>query len=364
MARRVRKHRVVESACFGLALGFLMWFFLPVPQIPSVVRGQIPTVKSLASAFGSISDRGIPTKEARRAHVLFVGDIMLDRNVAARTNASGDPAYPFEKLPPNWFDSFDYAVANLEGVVTTQRRSPDKGNVDFLFATTTPDLLKREGIDAVSQANNHSLDQSTIGYEDSVRRLRDGGLLVFGHQVQDDEIALATTTVNGLRLAFLGYNTTDNPLDRDAAAKDIAEAKTQADKVIVFMHWGIEYQDHPDPASIELAHWLIDQGVDIVIGGHPHWSRGISSYKGHPIVWSLGNFIFDQDFSTETQNGLTVALDVSDATTSIELLPISIIQSQPALLEGEAKAKRLEYLASLSDADLRDEVRAGVISFP
>jgi hypothetical protein len=55
---------------------------------------------------------------------------------------------------------------------------------------------------------------------------------------------------------------------------------------------------------------------------------------------------------------------VSDATTSIELLPISIIQSQPALLEGEAKAKRLEYLASLSDADLRDEVRAGVISFP
>ncbi|HVM90823.1 MAG TPA: CapA family protein [Verrucomicrobiae bacterium] len=317
---------------------------------------------SLAPPFGVISGGGVPVTPAKEARVLFVGDIMLDRNVAARTKASGDPAYPFKKLPSGWFDSFDFAVANLEGVVTDQRRAPEK-TIDFMFDPSVVGLLKQEGIDAVSQANNHSLDQGSIGYADSVRRLREGGLLVFGHQVEDDAIAMATTTVNGLRLAFLGYNTTDNPLDRDAAAKDIAAAKAQADKIIVFMHWGIEYQDHPDPASIELAHWLIDQGVDIVIGGHPHWSRGISSYKGHPIVWSLGNFIFDQDFSTETQNGLTVALDLSAASTSIELMPVSIIQSQPALLEGDAKTKRLDYLANLSDPDLRDQVRAGKIGF-
>jgi poly-gamma-glutamate synthesis protein (capsule biosynthesis protein) len=361
MARRVRKHRVVESACFGLALGTLLWWFLPVPPTPlfDAFRG----LKSpLASPFGIISDRGVPVIPAKQARVLFVGDIMLERNVAARSQAAHDQAYPFRKLPDGWFKSFDYSVANLEGVVTDQRRPPNK-TIDFMFDPSVVGLLKQEGIDAVSQANNHSLDQGAIGYADSVRRLREGGLLVFGHQVEDNSIAMATTTVNGLRLAFLGYNTTDNPLDRVAAAEDIKQARAQADKVIVFMHWGIEYQDHPDPASIELAHWFVDQGVDIVIGGHPHWSRGISSYKGHPILWSLGNFIFDQDFSTETQNGLTVALDLDEVSTTIELMPVSIIQSQPALLEGDAKTNRLNYLAGLSDPDLRDQVRAGKIAF-
>jgi poly-gamma-glutamate synthesis protein (capsule biosynthesis protein) len=314
------------------------------------------------SSFGLIRDRGVEVKPGLHARVLFVGDMMFDRTVATRTKAANNPAYPFLKLPVGWFDTFDYAVANLEGVVTDQRRAPEK-TLDFMFDPSVVGLLKQEGIDAVSQANNHSLDQGSIGYADSVRRLREGGLLVFGHQVADDSIAMATTTVNGLRLAFLGYNTTDNQLDRRAAAEDIKQARAQADKVIVFMHWGIEYQDHPDPDSIELAHWLIDQGVDIVIGGHPHWSRGISLYKGHPIVWSLGNFIFDQDFSTETKNGLTVDLDFDAASTSIELMPVSIINSQPALLEGDAKAKRLDYLANLSDPDLRDQVRAGKITW-
>jgi poly-gamma-glutamate synthesis protein (capsule biosynthesis protein) len=335
---------------------------MPMPKAPVFAPVQISHA-AIVSPFGLIRDRGLQTQAGLNAHVLFVGDIMLDRNVAARTKAANDPAHAFRKLPDNWFNSFDYAVANLEGVVSTQRRSPDKGNVDFLFDPSVVGLLKQEGIDAVSQANNHALDQGSPGYADSVRRLRAGGLLVFGHQVDDGPIAMATTTVNGLRLAFLGYNTTDNPLDRVAAAEDIKQARAQADKVIVFMHWGIEYQDHPDPASIELAHWFIDQGVDIVIGGHPHWSRGVSSYKGHPIIWSLGNFIFDQDFSTETQNGLTVALDLSSASTSIELMPVSVIQSQPMLLESDAKMKRLEYLAGLSDPDLRDQVRAGKIGF-
>ena len=362
MARRIRKHRAVESACFGFALGGLLWFFLPIPHIPAVALLDASRV-SLLVPSGLIRDRGFETKDGMHAPVLFVGDIMLDRNVAARTKASGDPGFSFKKLPAQWFNSFDYAVANLEGVVSTQRRSPDKGNVDFLFDPSVVGLLKQQGIDAVSQANNHSLDQSSIGYADSVRRLREGGLLVFGHQVEDGSIAIATTTVNGLKLAFLGFNSTDNPVDRLKAAEDIKQAREQADKVIVYMHWGVEYQNRPDSASIDLAHWFIDQGVDIVIGGHPHWSRGISSYKGHPIVWSLGNFIFDQDFSKETQSGLTIALDLSSASTSIELMPVSIIMSQPQLLEGDAKAKRLDYLAGISDPDLRAQVRTGKVQF-
>jgi len=362
MAGRVKKHlRIAGAACLGAIPGFLLLWLLPIPQVPRVELYR-PDHSWILSSFGLIRDRGMATKEGLHARVLFVGDIMLDRNVAGRTKASGDPEYPFKKLPPQWFNSFDYAVGNLEGVVTDKRRAPEK-SIDFQFDPSVVDLLKQQGIDAVSQANNHALDQGSAGYADSVRRLHEGGFLVFGHQVEDGSIAMATTTVNGIRLAFLGFNTTDNPVDRAAAAEDIRQARSQADKVIVFMHWGIEYQNHPEPASIELAHWFIDQGVDIVIGGHPHWSRGVSSYKGHPIVWSLGNFIFDQDFSTETQNGLTIVLDLNSASTSIELMPVSIIQSQPMLLEGDAKFRRLDYLAGLSDPDLRAQVRAGKIGF-
>lgn len=289
--------------------------------------------------------------------LLFVGDIMLDRNVAKRIKDSGDPAYPFEKLPPHWFDSFDYAVANLEGVVTDQRRPPEK-SIDFMFDPSVVPMLKAQGIDAVSQANNHSLDQGTLGYEDSVRRLRAGGFLVFGHQVQDNEIAMATTTIKGERFAFLGFNTTDNPLDRDAAARVLAEAHQQADHVLVFMHWGLEYRHAPPASVVDEAHWLIDHGADVVIGGHPHWVQGMESYKDKPIMYSLGNFVFDQDFSKETTEGMAMEVDFSHDMDGVTLnpIPIDITLSQPSLATGTDREEKLQALASYSDMWMRPQI--------
>jgi poly-gamma-glutamate synthesis protein (capsule biosynthesis protein) len=272
---------------------------------------------------------------------------MLDRNVAKRTKTSGDPAYVFKKLPVGWFDSFDYAVANLEGPVTDKRRPPEK-SIDFQFDPSVIDVLKAQGFDAFSQANNHALDQGSIGYTDSVRRLREAGFLVFGHQVADDEIALATTTVNGIRFAFLGYNTTDNPLDREDAKRVIEEIRSQIDQIVVYMHWGAEYKDHPEASTKELAHWFVDQGVDVVIGGHPHWVQGMEMYKNKPIVYSLGNFIFDQYFSKETQEGLAVELEFGKNGVTVKPIPIRLDESQPRLVEGEELKTRLEALAKIS----------------
>ena len=133
------------------------------------------------------------TPKEQPIRLVFVGDIMLDRNVARRSHEAHDPMYPFRRLPEHWFDSFDYAIANLEGPVTDKRRLPDK-SIDFLFATSVIPVLQATGIDAFSQANNHALDQGEIGWRDSRARLQAAGFLVFGHEVRDDEIALATTT--------------------------------------------------------------------------------------------------------------------------------------------------------------------------
>ena len=296
------------------------------------------------------------------ASVLFLGDIMLDRSVKIRSVRAGSRSYPFLGLPTGCVDSFGYAVANLEGPVTDARRPPEK-EIDFQFDPEVIPALQQTGIDAFSQANNHALDQGSAGYQDSVNRLRNAGFLVFGHQVQDGVIAVATTTIRGETFAFLGWNTPDNPLDRTQAKQAIELAKAQAQHVIAFMHWGPEYKDYAHSIDVDNAHWLIDEGVDVVIGGHPHWVQGISTYKGKPIAWSLGNFVFDQDFSLRTKQGLAVGLTFTENRVQFELFPMSIEKSQPKLEEGDAKTKRLEQLSEISDANLREAIRSGVVEF-
>lgn len=294
--------------------------------------------------------------------LLFVGDIMLDRTVATRIKKAKDPGYPFRRLPPGWFDEVDYAIANLEGPLTAIRRPPEK-SIDFQFDPSATSTLKELGIDAVSQANNHALDQGRLGYEDSVKNLRDAGFLVFGDQVSDDEVALATTTIRGKRFAFLGFNTTDNPLDLDAASSTLATARANADHVLVFMHWGLEYRHDPPASVTSTAAWLIDHGADVVIGGHPHWVQGLATHQGKPIAYSLGNFVFDQDFSLETRQGLALKLTFYQNRLTLEPIPIQIDKSQPFIVEGEDKDQRLQDLAKISDEDLQEQIKEGRIEF-
>ncbi|MCE9586405.1 CapA family protein [Candidatus Uhrbacteria bacterium] len=364
MDGRVKILRYTLCIALGLVLGgvfgLVIWRFTPI--CPNVDLIDLVGVPTLATTTAPIYFAGIDTPEQSSIRLVFVGDIMLDRNVKERMRIAKDLAYPFRKLPAGWFNSFDYAVANLEGALTDKRRAPEK-SIDFQFDPAVAPILKTQGIDAFSQANNHALDQGNPGYADSVRRLREAGFLVFGHQVQDDAISLATTTVQGRRLAFLGFNTTDNPIDRDAASQSITLAKQQADTVIVYMHWGTEYRDKPDASSVELAHWFIDNGVDIVIGGHPHWAQGFSTYKGKPIVWSLGNFVFDQDWSAQTRQGLAVEIEIGDRIV-VKPIPLQIDASQPRIVEGEERAKRLEALSKISDATLAKQIRDGVVAWP
>ena len=324
---------------------------IPHPKVPTEVLYSSPTTTE-ATPIETVS-------------LLVVGDIMLDRNVETRTMQSNDPAYPFRRLPDGWLNSADYTIANLEGPLTDARRPPEK-TIDFRFLPKWLPVLKETGIDAVSQANNHALDQGKAGYEDSVKRLREGGLLVFGHQGEDGDISLATTTVKGVSFAFVGFNTTDNPLDREAAAEVLRRARGLAQFVLVFMHWGEEYQHTPTASVQELGKWLVDHGADAGIGGHPHWEQGISLYKGVPIVWSLGNFIFDQDFSLETRQGLAVKLvfskhPLSSAAfmTSLEPIPLQIDASQPRVVEGEERVSRLKELATYSDPGILSSIIAG-----
>lgn len=297
--------------------------------------------------------------------LLFVGDTMLGRFVAERSRRAGVQKYPFLQIAgdeDNFFDNFDIVVANLEGPVTTRRAAPDKGDVDFMFDPAIAPMLKEVGIDAVSQANNHTLDQGRAGASESRELLAEAGLTVFGDQVYDDATSsLAIIESQGTKVALLGFNITDNPLNYQDAEAALKSAYEQARYVIVFMHWGAEYQSKPNMTQIELAHWFIDQGVDAVIGAHPHWMQSVEVYNNRPIIYSLGNFIFDQDWSRETNLGLTVGLTLNPDSTAVHLWPIQISKSRPFILEGDNRQSRLDRLANISHESLAEQIKTGKI---
>ncbi len=342
-------------------VGFTRADTLPrqMAEIPQVVTPVLTFFHTLPQA--AEAERGI-----HDVSLLFVGDMMFDRTVATRMKNAGSSYYPFGKISgfrDGTFGHVDLLVGNLEGPVTGKKAAPLK-SIDFSFDPFMAKVLKDEGFDAVSQANNHTLDQGRNGADESRKTLQENGLSVFGDEVRDDaEDSLTILQANGRKIALVGFNITDNALDKDAARASIDQALIKADKTVVFIHWGNEYKDKPNADQIALAHWFIDLGADAVIGGHPHWMQGIESYDGKPIVYSLGNFIFDQDWSEETGYGLSVVLNFGDKRSSLDLYPIHIEASQPTVLTGAVRDVRLEKLAQISDAALQDGIKSGTLEF-
>jgi len=165
-----------------------------------------------------------------------------------------------------------------------------------------------------------------------------------------------------VQFAVIGVQDVYRKIDPKAVAVEIAAAKKDGDIVIVYPHWGDEYQHKHDARQSELAHAFIDAGADAVIGSHPHVIEGAEIYEGKPIFYSLGNLVFDQYFSDDTQQGLALRLNVDSAgIASVDLLPYEIPQSQPAFVDGDVKAKLLQEIASWSDPGLKDQIEAGSI---
>jgi len=189
---------------------------------------------------------------------------------------------------------------------------------------------------------------------DTVERLRAAGLRPVGAGANDLEAHYPVMVhLNGVKLAFLAYvgvepksaaAAPDQPgvawLDADRALSDIRFARPFADVLIVCLHWGVEYARQPSRQQVELAHQMIDVGADLVVGGHPHVVQPCEFYHGHWIAYSLGNFIFDQNWPV-THHGIMLKVTLTDKqVTEATAIPITIDTSfQVFLTPPEALAK-------------------------
>ncbi|MFC1625340.1 CapA family protein [Patescibacteria group bacterium] len=256
--------------------------------------------------------------------MIFVGDIMLGRGVenSVLKNGQGDFSFLFEKT--DFVKQADIAFGNLEGPIASV--GEDVGSVySFRFRPDALGGLIAAGFDVLSVANNHAGDWGANAFEENIFRLNKNYVYsVGGGFNKRDAQQVKILKWKGVKFGFLGFSDVgpnwfeakeDEPgilMIKDSQAGEfsslIKKAASEVDVLIVSIHFGEEYQTSANDRQRHLAKLAIDSGAKIVAGHHPHVIQEVEQYKGGIIAYSLGNFIFDQNFSEETMEGLALQI--------------------------------------------------------
>ncbi|MFA6257315.1 MAG: CapA family protein [Candidatus Paceibacterota bacterium] len=260
-----------------------------------------------------------PIYEPSFVTLSFMGDLMLDRGVRSSTvkNFANDYSALFEKIPAKLLKNSDIAFANLEGTASDQGK--DQGNLySFRMDPGVVPALAGAGIDVLSLANNHIGDWGRNAYTDTLARLKENEILYTGGGINEVEAETPIIIEKyGMKIGFLGFSdvgpkwmeagvdTAGLLLASDPRFDEIVKnAASQVDFLITSFHWGDEYKDKHNARQEHLAHRAVDNGAKLVIGHHPHVAEDTEVYKDSFIAYSLGNFIFDQSWSTPTMQGM------------------------------------------------------------
>jgi AmmeMemoRadiSam system protein B len=297
-------------------------------------------------------------KELESKTILFVGDIMLDRNVEVQMEKNS-LLYPFQKIAP-LLKGVDIVVGNLEGPIVENPPDFGKGSLRFAFFPEVTKGLSFAHFNLLSLANNHTLDMGKKGLEETKKFLKSANIDFVGHPIKCDEDFFFEKE----NIIFLAFNKT---FPSSCSDKEIARAVKRIKELnpgkflVAIFHWGEEYKLKSSLSQQNLAHQIIDAGADLIIGSHPHVVQEIEEYKGKLIFYSLGNFIFDQYFSDKTQESLAVGVEIYPEKVIYRLFPLQSKLSQPFLMEKEKADKFLEELAQRSSPKLGGEIRHGII---
>jgi len=294
--------------------------------------------------------------------ILFVGDVMLGRRVETLMRENGS-SYPFQSVT-DFFKENNEVIANLEGPVMHNHVPTPDMSTTFSFNEEYMPVLSEQGVTIVSLGNNHTYDFGKEKYEKTKEILKESKIEFVGHPFAIGEEYALRKTIGDQDFIFVSFNVTNPNFPYQAAVRHVGElASTSPEaRVVVLPHWGEEYVLHSNKKQQDFAHTLIDAGAFGVFGHHPHVVEEIELYNGHLIFYSLGNFIFDQYFSEDVEQGLAVQMEMIDDIVGYNLLPIQITQSQPGFMEDNEKTAFLETLAKRSSIELRDSIQVGYIA--
>lgn len=259
--------------------------------------------------------------ENEKFKMLFFGDLMLDRHVGEKIKAAASPAEGLDKLlgklasssPSGFFSGYDLVACNLEGAVTDKGAHYAPNNAyDFAFAPELINGLKKYNFNFFNMANNHFSDQGESGIMETRKNLDKLEFDYAGCQDGKNGACISRIIeIGGQKIGLAGFSMVYSKFNQKEAENIVSDLASSTDLVVVNIHWGVEYQHQFNKTQQEIAHKLVDAGADMIIGHHPHVVQGMEIYQGKPIFYSLGNFVFDQYFSPDTQEGLAIGINIA-----------------------------------------------------
>jgi poly-gamma-glutamate synthesis protein (capsule biosynthesis protein) len=306
---------------------FFILLAVSLTSIPSISRFSSPPKVSSSSGTSSI---------------IFTGDILLDRGVRLVIERKGVDIL-FTKAIDSIFAQADVVVGNLECPATkikapVQKRYIFRAEPEWLLA------LKRHGFTHLNLANNHAIDQGREGLADTWRNIERAGLKHLGagstlHEAAEPVLLTSRPRkvwlIPSLRLALENWAYLDNKPTVSQESMDSLISRIQKIKkndstaiVIVSLHWGGEHTLQPVPSQRLEAHRLINAGADALVCHHTHTLQTIEHYKGKPIYYSIGNFIFDQQKPINTK-ACMVKIEVTRNAIKTCSIPIYIRNCTP-----------------------------------
>ena len=254
----------------------------------------------------------------------------------------------------------DYMMLNNEFPYSDRGEPAPEKDYTFRSNPKNVELLKQMGVDIVSLANNHALDYGRDALSDTFVVLDEAGIDYVGagenseraaevivYEKQGKKIGyfassrviyqsdwVATSSRNGMQSAY----------DIEYMVEAVKAAKEKCDYLIVYMHWGVEYNNYPEDYQREWARLYIDAGANAIIGCHPHVVQGFEIYNGCPIVYSLGNFWFN----SATKDSMYVELTVNgDNTSELRVFPTYNQNCRTYFINDEKEYSR--YIKDLTE---------------
>ena len=307
--------------------------------------------------------------------VTVVGDIMLGRRVGAALAAVGDHGAALAPTRRRLAGA-DLTVGNLESTLS-RAGAPQQGGDSFAADPRVLPALRRAGFDVLSLANNHTGDFGLRALVQTVDRVTAARITPVGAG-RDVKQAREPAVLerNGIRFGVLAFNAIGEtpPARRDSpgAARIRMQPRTgplndtdlramqaavrrldrTTDIVLVLPHWGDQYTNRPVADQRRVARALVDAGADLIVGGHPHWVQGIELYRDKLVAHSLGNYVFDMDFSRETREGVILELTFwGSELKAAEFVPVVIGSDfAPRVVTGAAAARILDRMWQTSGA--------------
>ncbi len=320
-----------------LALFFLcfytVYYFLNILSHPFFNVSVLSSYNQLKS----VQVLNQPVVKSKTYNLIFGGDVMLSRHVQTQQEKYNSYLAAWENIALQ-FSKADLAVINLESPFASSDPYPTEG-MTFRAKPENMKGLQQAGIDTVHLANNHFGNAGVDGIDYTFELLDENKISYVGAGLNKQTAYQGKIIeIDDWRVGLVGqsydvpwYAAEDNNpgiaiYDLEKLEQAIAELKeAKVDFIVAMFHGGIEYTRSPNQEQINFAHAAIEAGADVVIGHHPHWIQDTEEYLGKYIFYSLGNLIFDQNWSTETSQGLVVSLQVTDnKITKVILRPVII----------------------------------------